>query len=411
VASMQRMEKAGKPFWRVRWREGAKGRRGTPRQKDWHREGLAKEHLRNVQAIEDRRSGGLAKGDGRWLLTRFFEEKFVPNRSLGVTDGTVATWQRRWAPRDSERSGPAQVWHVQRAWGDWSLEDITFEAIEDWHALMRRKGASEATAYMAHDLLVNILNYAVRLRYIPVNEALACRPRYQPKRTVGVWLPDTIERIRQVLIEQAANGRPDMRWRRDRDAVLVAVLAYTPLRPGEALALRWRHVLDRHLWVAGTITPDADDPADRTKTHADRRVPLDRAPFLRLMLLEWRSRMGGPHGDDCPVFPRYQGTDAPWVYGSLTSWRDMIWRKAVEAAGVEYKTPYHLRHSAVSMLIYTGLPISAVADRAGHSIAVCSQTYAHAFETYDHDRPLDIAAEFAAARAQNERPAVRLRAV
>ena len=32
---------------------------------------------------------------------------------------------------------------------------------------------------------------------------------------------------------------------RMRDATLVCVLAYAGLRPGEALALEWRHVRDR----------------------------------------------------------------------------------------------------------------------------------------------------------------------
>lgn len=405
MASMERKTKDdGSAYWLVRWREGAKGRRGTSRQRQWPKEKLAKEHLRLVTDLELRRSGGLAKGDGRWTLTRFFEEKFLPNRSLGKTKGTVATWQRRWAPRATGK--PAQVWHVQRAWGDWPLEDITFEAIEDWHAVMVRKGASEATAYMAHDLLVNILSYAVRLRYLPFNDALGCRPKYKPKRVEGVWLPDTIEAVRQVFIDKAVNDRPGTRWQRDRDSVLIAVLAYMPLRPGEALALRWRDVLDRQLSVTGTIRPD--DDAEDTKTRVDRRVPFDKAPFVRSLLRDWKLRTPAATDDEDPVFPWQVDGSALWPYPAFTSWRQGVWTRALTTAGVEYKVPKHLRHSAISMLIYTGLPISAVADRAGHSIEVCSQTYAHAFDTFDHERPLDIGGAFAAARAFHERPAARL---
>jgi integrase len=55
--------------------------------------------------------------------------------------------------------------------------------------------------------------------------------------------PSVVESIRSTLI---AAGRGS-------DATLVSVMAYAGLRPGEALALRWRHVGDRTLRIEAAV--------------------------------------------------------------------------------------------------------------------------------------------------------------
>lgn len=394
---MASMTKLPNGKYRVRWREGGRGRRGTPREQTVAGYDKARALMKAKGDLEDSRTAGLPGGNGGWLLERFYEEKFLPLRSEQVTEGTVGTWKRRWAPAKEK----PQVWHLQRAWGGWALEEINVEAILEWHARMAKAGASDAQMYRAHDLLSNLLSFARRLRYIPTNEAEGCRPDYAPKRTVGVWQPDTIERIREELIGKAATTRVDWRWSRDRDSVLVAVLAYAGLRPGEALAMTWRQLLDRHLWITHTI-PGLDDTEQRdiengrTKTGKDRRVPLE--AFLRLILLEWKARTG-PHHEDSPVFPVRQGADECWTYNKWVNWRRAIWTPTLEAVGVEYRKPTHLRHSCVTMWIYAGLALPEVAKRAGHTQGTCLDTYSHAWDTVP-ERPFNVAEAFAAARRE-----------
>lgn len=56
-----------------------------------------------------------------------------------------------------------------------------------------------------------------------------------------------------------------------RDATLISVLAYTGLRPGEALGLRWGDVRERTLLVQRSIS--LGEEAD-TKTRQHRTVRL-----------------------------------------------------------------------------------------------------------------------------------------
>jgi integrase len=403
MASMKRGEDKHGPYWDVRWREGAKGRAGRGRELRRRTEKLAQTEFKRVSAIEDRR-GGLADGDGRWTVERFFTEKVIPLRGGRVSAGTIGGWRRRWAPT---RMRP-QVWHVGHQWGSWPLEEITREAVMEWHAAMRRAGRPDSTIVRAHDLLLVVLGFAVEIGYIPgPHVATNMKLDYKPKRITGHWRPDTIERIRSHLEQKAANDRPDWRWRRDRDAVLIAVLAYMGLRPGEALALTWTNVLEyeRGLWVTHTI-PGLDDEPDgaqtivngTTKTGDDRRVPWKVAPFVLDLLMGWKARVG-EHALDSPVFPMHEGSHDHWNYNAWINWRRGVWEPTLTAVGVEYRKPYHLRHSAITMWIYAGAPVNAAAKRAGHTIEVCMRNYAGAWEDIeDSDERYDIAAGYKAAR-------------
>jgi integrase len=404
VASIKRYEDDHGPYWKVCWREGGTGRRGHSRQKKFRKKGLAEAKLDKVRDVEARRSSGLPGGDGRWTMRRFWAETFLPLRSATVKTGTWRGWERRWAPK---KMAP-KPWHLEKAWGDWRLEEITREAVMRWHAQMRKAGASDATVYRAHDLLVNILSFAVEMRYVHTHVALDMAPDYTPARVVDHWRPDTIERLRHYLEQWAGRTAVCWRWRRERDAVLVAVLAYLGLRPGEALALSWRNLLDNHLWVTHTIPGlDEDDETvtianGRTKTGNERWLPWRMAPFVLELLRAWEQRVG-PHTLDSPVFPAREGEDAYWTYNGWTNWRRAVWCKALDGAGIDYRKPYHLRHSAITMWIYAGRPINEVAKRAGHTMAVCMDTYLGAWETYEEDDRFDIEAAFKAGRREARR--------
>jgi integrase len=72
----------------------------------------------------------------------------------------------------------------------------------------------------------------------------------------------TVERMRRYLLDR----------KRERDAVLLCVLAYAGVRPSEALALRFGDVAERTLLVERSLGPDGS--LKRTKTGQIRSVRL-----------------------------------------------------------------------------------------------------------------------------------------
>src|SRR5205807_8602503 len=89
-----------------------------------------------------------------------------------------------------------------------------------------------------------------------------------------------------------------------RDAALLSVLAYSGLRPGEALGLRWSDVRERTILIQRAISLGAE--AD-TKTRQHRTVRL-LAP-LASDLRAWRMAAGRPDDSEL-VFPGKDGQ--PW---------------------------------------------------------------------------------------------------
>jgi integrase len=54
-----------------------------------------------------------------------------------------------------------------------------------------------------------------------------------------------------------------------------------------------------------------------------------------------------------------------------------MWKPALVELGIEYRSPYALRHSFASLLAHEGRSLPHIAQQLGHSVAVCARTYAH----------------------------------
>jgi integrase len=57
------------------------------------------------------------------------------------------------------------------------------------------------------------------------------------------------------------------------------------------------------------------------------------------------------------------------------NWRNRIWKVALASAGVPYRSPYCLRHTAISNWIADGMDVVTVAKIAGTSLQMIDRTY------------------------------------
>jgi integrase len=211
-----------------------------------------------------------------------------------------------------------------------------------------------------------VLQRAVEWGRIPANPAKAVRkPAANRIRAVRPLSPLTVEQIRSELV---AAGR-------QADAVLVSLLAYSGLRPGEALALTWEHVRDRTLLIERS---NSDGEAKSTKTGQRRTVRLLRP--LATDLAEWRLA-SGRRAQTGLVFPKGKG--GPWRETDWRNWRKRVYQPAARACGVSGSRPYDLRHSFCSLLIYEGASVVEVARQLGHSPTMTLDTYGHVFEEFE----------------------------
>lgn len=177
-------------------------------------------------------------------------------------------------------------------------------------------------------------------------------------------------------------------------AVLISVLAYEGLRPGEAFALQWRDVLDDSGKPRIRVQVQRALSAHRLSTTKSRR---SREPELfgpvKADLAELYLTRGGPDRTAL-VFPDTQG-------GHLRrhNWRKRAWTPALETAGIHYFRPYDLRHTCATLLIYEGRTLNEVAEHLGHADpGFTARVYTHVLRDAAKRRRLPIDEAIATAR-------------
>ena len=262
------------------------------------------------------------------------------------------------------------------------LQNLTSAAlVRHWTAVHRSGGQggkplSARTVRYAHAVVVKALNQAVTDKLIRDNPAASVGkelPRNKAAREeVGAWTP--VE-LRTLL--QTAEG--------DRWHPLWVLMAFTGLRRGEALALRWDDVdfgngvvhVRRAAWDVGYGTRYGDPKTDRSR----RTVPLGQTAAG--VLRAWRSQQAAERLAAGPVWV----TDAAagdlvftWQDGRCVglSYASKAFAKAVESAGARRLSLHALRHTYATQLLRAGTPVHTVSKLLGHSTATQTlNTYAH----------------------------------
>ncbi len=339
----------------VRWREG-----GRQLQRTFIKRGDAMAFETDIK--RRRQLGALAPGviQSRMTLAEFVREEWWPRYAV---PNLKPSTQRRYL----------EVWgtHLLQALGDHELRAITPMVVEDLRAQFDAQKVGVQTQRKALMLLQGILRRAVVRGLIPANPVSAVsKPRQPPTRRPEPLPPQTVERIRTQLSQ--------------RDATMVSVLAYAGLRPEETTSARWRDLGDRSLHVHAS------------KTERARTVKL-LAPLAQ-DLAEWRLASGRPP-PSALIFPTHDGDE--WKLHDWQNWRRRVYQPAAKAAAVTGDLRvYRLRGSFVSLLLWEGRSLAAVAEQAGHSVATLAKHYAGVLDELE-EKPRTPAAE-AIKTARNE---------
>jgi integrase len=261
------------------------------------------------------------------------------------------------------------TWHrrVQPRFGDVRLSDITPREISHWRAELQARGVGPEAIRKDMLLLQAMFTLAVEWGETDHNPvALVRKPRQGRTRAVVPLDPLAVERIRAQLLGAG-----------DRfSATLVSVLAYSGMRPGEALALERRHVR------ADTILVEQAVSLGKLKVQKTGRIyrTVDLLPALRDDLAAWLATDVAPELDD-RLFPRGDGR---WFrLDDWNNWRNRHFHPATVEVGLGKPRAYDLRHSFASLLIREGeTSIVEIAEQLGHSPTETLKTYAHVFSEY-----------------------------
>jgi hypothetical protein len=215
----------GTKVWRVRWGD----ERGRNRSKALGRKRDAEAFDAEIRRL--RRLGELGIMDaGRISLAEFGQEWLVAYAVPNLEPKTLRTYESLW-----DR-------HVLPNIGGVELRQLRPAVLDRFLAQLQRDGLSPASVKKVAGMLQGVLQRAVEWERIAQNPMrVAHKPRARRRIVTRPIAPAHVEQLRQHLL---ADGRL-------RCATLVSVLAYSGLRPGEALALTWDRVGERTIAVTG----------------------------------------------------------------------------------------------------------------------------------------------------------------
>jgi integrase len=255
-----------------------------------------------------------------------------------------------------------------------SLRLLSAKVIEGWRNERLAAGAGEQSIRKTMALMKTMLDRALRDGAIANNPANLVRKPSGKRKGESVTLPP--EKVEKIRAKLDAEGK-----------ALVSVLAYSGVRPGEALALRWIDIATKTLRVAGGTEPDGSPKA--TKTGAARSVVL-LAP-LAADLDDWRKQANGSP----LVFGRNGGG---WTQDDWRNWRNRRFVPAAKAAGVPITRAYDLRGSIASLWLQEGINPVQIAAWLGHDVATLLRDYARVIAELDPADKTQAAQRIAAAR-------------
>ena len=254
--------------------------------------------------------------------------------------------------------------HVEPRWGRAMIGSIRHSEVQAWISALsdgteNKKPKSPTIVRRSHDILAGIIDTAVRDHLIPSNPARGVKlPRRRSREHVYL----TNEQVAGLLVACGTN------------APIVATLAYTGLRWGEASALRVRDVdtrrrrlsvIENAVYVNGSIV------VGTPKTHERRSVPYPN--FLTAPLAV---AIAGKSQDDL-IFDDGHGGYQKTPTMAINSW----WDRALAEADLPPMTIHDLRHTAASLAISAGANVKAVQRMLGHaSAAMTLDTYSDPFD-------------------------------
>lgn len=322
-------------------------------------------------ALDQVRHGPIA-GPAESMTLADFWPTYHADATSRLQENTIASYEGVWRRA------------VERRLGDRPLHDITPREISMWRVEMQRAGKGPEAIRMAMMLVQAMFTLALEWGEATSNPvALVRKPRQGRQRAIEVMDPNLVERVR--------------RWLLDHDdlfsSTLVSVLAYSGVRPGEALALERRHVRNDTILVEQAVA------RGRVKLQKTGRIyrTVDLLPPLREDLAVWSAARG--HDDD-PNARLFARDDGEWFKtDDWNNWRNRHFYDALDTLGITRRRPYDLRHSFVSLMIREGeLTIVELAEQLGHAATETLKTYAHVFAEYRRQRRVPAVELIAEAR-------------
>lgn len=248
--------------------------------------------------------------------------------------------------------------HLLPAFGNMLLTDITTDKVQAM--LNERKDYSHKTLQEVLMLLRQILNSAVSDKLIDANPAADKR----------IYNPSRVKNEREALtFDQWLDVVNSLDRLEGFDQLYMAIVAFTGMRRGEVLGLRWEDIdlAGNVIHVTRNVTHTSNAPIiGEPKTEKGKRdVPI----------MEELKKYLVPMKESGFIVSRNNAPDEPLTFSAY----DNMWRRINDTIDLHGATSHVFRHTLGTILYDTGTDIKTIQSLVGHAdYSTTMNTYVHA---------------------------------
>lgn len=328
-----------------RWQARYRPKNGEPRV--WHGDTEAEAEAQKAQYLRDLERPLAIRSTGETLLDAYAMNAWWPTVVASTGDGTQKRYSDDWRK------------HVGPRFGDYRLNEVSYEMVQGWVAEMRVAGVPANTIRARRAVLSMVLNLAVKNGLILRNPAGDVKIAKAPKRIRVITLEKATEVLRYV-------------WGTNMAAPVFLALFLGGTR-GEVAGLKWSSIdmKTRRVRIFEQRRRIRQGPfrMDQTDPKKEARI---RSFILPHILFEILLKVGN--------------LDSEWVCTGMgrrpanPEHMSARWKVISEELGLDEWTFHDLRHGAAGLLAELGLDLLTIASILGHSDVDTTKLYAAAQE-------------------------------
>ena len=278
--------------------------------------------------------------------------------------------------------------YVLEPLGNYKLSKLNVAVLQKWKQDMEQKGLSTKTKQNRYGEFRTLLNYAVKMEYIPRNPLLKVgnfKAPFETKKEMQYYTADEFKKFIQKAKEEAIQSESKGYMHKWHYYVFFNIAFYTGLRKGEIHALQWTDIKDGYLSVTKSI-------AQKLKGGDRITPPKNRSSIRTIQMPEPLIQILNEHYERCKSIIGFN--DSYYITGGERPLRDTSiqneLKKYAKLANIKAIRVHDFRHSHASLLANEGINIQEIARRLGHSkINITWETYSHLYPR-EEERAINI---------------------
>ena len=259
------------------------------------------------------------------------------------------------------------------------IDALSVAMVQKWKQELSEQGLSTVTKKNIYGEFRAMMNYAVKMEYLPKNAVAVAgnfKAPLEPEKEMLFYTPDEFRRYIQAARSYAQQGEENGALYDWNYYVFFNIAFYMGMRKGEIYALQWTDIKDDYISITKSV-------AQKLKGGDRITPPKNKSSIRTIQIPQPLKAVLSEHYERCKSFvPNFN--DEKYICGGERPIRDTSLEKHnkrfADMAGVKRIRIHDFRHSHASLLANEGINIQEVARRLGHSdISMTWNTYSHLY--------------------------------